>query len=330
MNKTTKQHKVLNLQFFANPTNGEIIRKGATLATGQTDGMLNPEQSRKFMQMVFDDSSFLSELRHEMRGATKGTIEKLGVGRRILRKKVEGTAPVTGDLVEPVLSAVPYSTTDIVVGAEISEKFLRENIEREGFEDVFMGMIASQVRVDLLDLVFNGDTSDTGADSAFVSIINGYLEQLGTGSNVLDAATLNGGAFTDDMFTGALKVLPTKYFNRQNYKWMANTKTYLTWLEYLKQKETTAGDMAILNGQNLNPLGIQWKEIPNFPDGKIVLADPKNLAVVNTYDIKLRKTDQGRDAVMKDMRYYAVHLDVDAIIMEKDAIVVVDNIPLTV
>lgn len=315
---------------MVNISNNQIIRKGRVLATGKTDGMLNPEQSKRFMKMVFDDSSFLGELRHEMRGSTKGTIEKLGVGRRILRKKVEGDAPIEGDLVEPVLSAVPYSTTDIVLGAEISEKFIRENIEKEGFEEVFMGMIAQQVRVDLLDLVFNGDTSYTGADSAFLTILDGYIKGLATGSHILDAATLQGGKFTDDMFTGALKLLPTKYFNRANYKWIANTNTYITWLEYLKQKETTAGDMAILNGQNFNPLGIGWKEVPNFPDGKIILADPKNLTVVNTYDIKIRKTTEGRDAVMKDMRYYAVHLDADAIIMEKDAIVIISNVPLTV
>lgn len=311
-------------------SNGQVIQKGAVLATGKTDGMLNPEQSQKFMQMVFDDSSFLGELRHEMRGATKGTIEKLGIGRRMLRKKIEGNAPLDGDLAEPILSAVPYSTTDMVLGAEISEKFIRENIEREGFEQVFMGMIAEQVRVDLLDLVFNGDTGYTGNDSAFLTIMDGAIKGLETDSHILDAATLQGGNFTDDMFTGALKLLPTKYFNRSQYKWIANTKTYITWLEYLKQKETTAGDMAILNGQNFNPLGIAWKEVPNFPDGKIILADPKNFTVVNTYDIKIRKTTEGRDAVMKDMRYYAIHLDADSIIMEKDAIVTINNVPLTV
>lgn len=313
-----------------NLSNNQIIKKGRTLAGGQTDGMLNPEQSKKFMQMVFDDSSFLGELRHEMRGATKGTIEKLGIGRRMLRSKIEGDAPLEGDLAEPVLSSVPYSTVDMVLGAEISEKFIRENIEGEGFEEIFMGMIAQQVRLDLLDLVFNGDTDYTGVDSAFLTIMDGVIKGLATDSHILDATTLGGGNFTDDMFTGALKLLPTKYFNRQNYKWIANTKTYITWLEYLKQKETTAGDMAILNGQNFNPLGIGWKETPNFPDGKIILADPKTFAVINTYDIKIRKTTEGRDAVMKDMRYYAIHLDADSIIMEKDAIVVIDNVPLTV
>lgn len=313
-----------------NLSNQQAINKGATLAGGQESGMLNPEQSRAFVNMVFDDSSFLGELRHEMRGATKGTIEKLGVGRRMLRKKVEGVSLKNDDLVEPILSAVPYSTNDIVLAAEISEKFIRENIEREGFEDIFMGMLAEQVRVDLLDLGFNGDVDDLGDDRTFLTIMNGFVKGLTTGSHILDAATLQEGKFTDDMFTRALKLLPTKYFNRQNYKWIANTNTYITWLEYLKQKETTAGDMAILNGQKLNPLGIEWKEVPNFPDGKIILADPKNLTIVNTYDIKIRKTTEGRDAVMKDMRYYAIHLDADSIIMEKDAVVTIDNVPTEV
>jgi hypothetical protein len=312
---------------MGNYSNQAIINKGRTLATGQTNGMLNPEQSEKFMQMVFDDSSFLGQLRHEMRRSTKGTIEKLGVGRRLLRKKTEGEMPLEKDWVEPVLGAVPYSTVDIVLGAEISEKFIRENIEREGFEDTFMGMIAQQVKVDLLDLVFNGDTAATGDDAAFLTIVDGINKKLSNGSHILDAATLAGGKFTDDIFTKALKILPTKYFNRANYRWIANTKTYLTWIEYLKRKETTAGDMAILNGQNFNPLGINWAEVPNFPDGKIILADPKNFTVVNTYDIKLRKTIEGKEAVMRDTRYYAIHLDVDPIILEKEAVVVIDKVP---
>ncbi len=320
----------INIQLFASPSNATMIQKGRTLAAGQTDGMLNPEQSDKFMQMVFDDSSFLGEIRHEMRQSTRGTIEKLGIGRRLLRKKQEGELVPEADYAEPILSAVPYSTVDMVLGAEISEKFIRENIEKEGFEDVFMGMIADQVRLDLLDLYFTGDIADVSGDAAFLTIMDGLSKKLGTGSNIVDAAAINAGAFSDDIFTQALKALPTKYFNRNNYKWICNSNTYLTWIEYLKQKQTTAGDMAILSGEKFNPLGIGFKEIPNFPDGKIILADPKNFTAVTTYDMKLRKTVEGKEAVMRDTRFYAIHLDSDIIVLEKEAIVVVDNVPLSV
>ena len=33
---------------------------------------------------------------------------------------------------------------------------------------------------------------------------------------------------------------------------------------------------------------------------------------------------------MRDTRYYALHMDIDPIIMEKDAIVVIENIPETI
>lgn len=328
--KTKDKLNGINVQLFASPSNAQIIEKGRTLATGQTDGMLNPEQSEKFMKMVFDNSSFLGELKHEMRKSTRGTIEKLGIGRRLLRKKQEGDLIPEADYVEPILSAVPYSTVDMVLGAEVSEKFIRENIEKEGFEDVFMGMVADQVRLDLLDLYFAGDTADISADAPFLTIIDGLNKKLSTGSNIVDASTISAGVFTDDIFTQSLKALPTKYFNRNNYKWICSSNTYLTWIEYLKQKQTTAGDMAILSGDKFKPLGIDFAEVPNFPENKIILADPKNFTAVTTYDMKLRKTVEGKEAVMRDTRYYAIHLDSDIIVLEKEAVVVVDNVPLTI
>jgi len=311
-------------------SNQEVINKGRTFATGQTNGMLNPEQSETFMKMVFDDSTFLGELNHQMRRATKGTIEKLGIGRRVLRPKAEGEMLDQKDWAEPILGAVPYSTEDMTLMAEVTEKFIRENIEKEGFEDSFMAMIAKQIGVDLLDLVFNGDKEAIGEDAAFLNIVDGFIKQLKTGANTLDAAILAGGDFTDDIFTTAVKVLPSKYFNPASYRWIANPKTYITWIEYLKQKETTAGDMAILSGENLNPLKVKWAAVPNFPENKIILADPKNLTIVNTYDIKIRKTTEGVEAIGRDTRYYAVHLDVDAIILEKEAITVINNVPTSV
>lgn len=327
--ESSKLNKI-NIQLFASPSNAQIIQKGRTLAQGQTDGMLNPEQSDKFMKMVFNDSSFLGELRHEMRQSTRGTIEKLGIGRRLLRKKQEGELIPEADYAEPILSAIPYSTVDMVLGAEVSEKFIRENIEKEGFEDVFMGMIADQVRLDLLDLYFTGNTDDVSGDAPFLTIMDGLSKKLGTGSNIVDASAINSGAFSDDIFTQALKALPKKYCNRKKYKWLCSSNTYLTWIEYLKQKQTTAGDMAILTGDKFSPLGIQFEEIPDFPDDKIILADPKNFAAVTTYDMKLRKTVEGKEAVMRDTRFYAIHLDSDIIVLEKEAVVVVDNVPLSV
>ena len=51
----------------------------------------------------------------------------------------------------------------------------------------------------------------------------------------------------------------------------------------------------------------------------ILLTDPKNLIVVNTYGIKVRRTTEGKEAVMMDKRFYVIHFDYDPIIEETDA-----------
>lgn len=309
-------------------SNGNIIKKAAVTTAGRTDGMLNPEQSKAFIKMLFDDSSFLGELSHETRKSVKGTIEKLGIGRRLLRKQQEATDTLSGKGVDPVIGSVPYNCTDVLLGAEISEKFFRENIEQEGFEATFMAMIASQVKVDMLDLAFNGDSAVAAddPDHDFLSIDDGIVKQLETGSHILDASTL-GATFTDSIFTGAIRALPSKYFDKNKYRWIANNDMYIRWIEYLKKRNTAAGDMAILNGTNINPLDVQWRIVPNFPNNKIILADPKNFEIVNTYDIQLRKTIEGKEAVYRDMRFYALHLNMDTIILEKDAVISIDKIP---
>ena len=56
---------------------------------------------------------------------------------------------------------------------------------------------------------------------------------------------------------------------------------------------------------------------PSLGDDKIILTDPKNLVVVNTYDMKIRKTTEGKEAIMQDKRLYVCHMDYDAIIRKK-------------
>lgn len=71
--------------------NSTIIRKAA-IATGTlSSGLLNPEQARKFIQQTFDATNLGGLVRHEMRTAKTGEIDKIGIGKRILRKKTENT-----------------------------------------------------------------------------------------------------------------------------------------------------------------------------------------------------------------------------------------------
>ena len=63
-----------------------------------------------------------------------------------------------------------------------------------------------------------------------------------------------------------------------------------------------------------------------MPDNKIMLTDPKNLIVINTYDMRIRKTTEGKEAIMQDKRFYVIHFDFDTIIEEIDATAIITNL----
>ena len=70
-------------------SNRAIIRKAAIETGSLSSGLLNPEQARKFIQQTFEATNLNSLIRHEMRTAKTGEIDKIGIARRILRKKTE-------------------------------------------------------------------------------------------------------------------------------------------------------------------------------------------------------------------------------------------------
>lgn len=303
-------------------SNAELLEKidTGTLAGG---GLLNPEQSKEFLRMTFQATPFSQLHRKETKVAKTGEIDKIAIGGRLLRKKTEGTDDNYRAGI--ATSKVSYSTVAVRLPWEITEETIRQNIEGESFEDTVMTMMTTQLGIDLEDLHFNGDTAST---DPFISINDGWLKQIrtGAGAHVVDC-TADTGFGKDTLFKG-LAALPNKY-RGPNVRWLMSPTRRLKWLEYLTQRSTPAGDAALIGaGDQVNkPLGYAIVEVPSLPDNVILITDPQNFIVVNTYDIRIRKTTEGREAVMQDKRLYVIHLDDDPVIQELDACVLIDNIP---
>lgn len=124
-----------------------------------------PEQARKFIQQTFDATNLGGLVRHEMRTAKTGEIDKIGIASRIVRKKTENTDD--GYRAGINTSAVNYATTAVRLPWEITEKTLRENIEGQNFEQITTNLMTTQLGVDMEDLYLNGDedASDAAAFS---------------------------------------------------------------------------------------------------------------------------------------------------------------------
>ena len=109
------------------PNNRQIVKDTLTTA-GVTSGLLNPEQSRRFIQQTFEATPLQGLIRHEMRRAKTGEIDKIGIASRILRKKTENVDD--GYRAKPNFASVPYACTPVRLPWEITEETLRDAIYR--------------------------------------------------------------------------------------------------------------------------------------------------------------------------------------------------------
>lgn len=301
--------------------NKAIIEKAAITTSSLTAGLLNPEQSKQFLKQVFDSTPLMDAIRRELRKSRTGEIDKIGIARRILRKKTENTDDDYRAGVDT--SKVEYATTAVRLPWEISGETLRENIEGNNFESVVTDLMSRQVGIDLEDLSINGDEdASPGDDYDFLKINNGWIKQIEEGGHVYDAT--DAGGMSIEMFYKALGELPNKY-NDGQLRWIMSPRRAQDWEMYLLNQVITAGG-SVPDSLYESPAKIPALICANMPDDKILLTNPKNLIVVNTYNMQIRKTNEGKEAVLKDMTYYVIHLDFDPVIEELDATAIIKGI----
>lgn len=304
-------------------SNRGIIRKaaGALTTAGVSSGLLNPEQSRQFMRQAMEATPLTQLVRHEMRRARSGEVDKIGIAGRILRGKTENTDD--GYRAKPTFGQVDYQTVAVRLPWEITEETLRENIEGQGLEATITNLMTRQVGIDQEDLCLNGDTAteSTDPDYDFLKLNDGWIKQIAAGGHVVDHASAG---MSLDVFYKALRSLPNKY-NNGRLRWIMSPHRQQEWERYILDKAVTVGGI-ISDRRVENPCSIPAIAAPAMPDDKLLLVDPKNLIVVNTYDMKIRKTTEGKDAVMQDKRFYVIHFDFDTIVEELDAAAIVTNL----
>lgn len=307
------------------PSNAQIINKAGSAITtsGLAHGNLNPEQARKFIQQTFEATNLGPLVRHVMRTAKSGEVDKIGIASRIIRGKTENTDD--GYRANVTTSVIEYACKAVRLPWEVTEETLRENIEGQQLESIITNLMTTQLGVDLEDLYLNSDeaTESTAADYDFLKLNDGWIKQISNSGHLFDAK--DEASMTLDIFYKTLQKMPNKY-NNGKLRWMMSPKRAQEWELYLLNQVIGKGG-AVPESVYTKPVNIPTVACPSMSDDKIILTDPKNLIVVNTYDMKLRKTTEGKEAIMQDKRFYVCHLDFDPIIEELNATAMITNLP---
>lgn len=303
--------------------NRTLVTKAAIETSIVTDGLLQPYQAKRFLQQTFDVTPLMQSVRHVMRTEKSGEIDKIGIGRRKLRAKVENVDD--GYRATPDFGSIHYETKAVRLPWEITEETIRQNIEGENFEATVTNLMTSQVGVDTEDLLINGDEeiSKDDPDYDFLKLNDGILKLIKNGGHVIDVSGSDDMAM--EMFYKAVAAVPNR-FNNGRLRWLMSPTRAQQWELFLLNKVINNGG-AVPETLYKSPVAIPSMQVPNLANDVVILCEPQNIIEVNTYTTKIRKDATSKDAIMQDKRFYVIHFDFDALIEELDATAVITGLP---
>lgn len=311
-------------------TNGQIINNNiqkSTIVTTMDGPALNYEQVDAFTTMAYESNNFLRGIRQINRISSKGTIDKIGVTGRNLRSKKENV--MANNTVGFQMPQVPYSVEPVVLPFEITEEFIRQTqrVRNQNAEEIIMSAMARNYGENMQDIGFNGDTAtpDTDPDYEFLKINDGWLKLARTTGNYIDWGTL-----TDSQKKGVLfeveRAIATRYRSGGTFKFFMHPNTYSKRLQKLAEKDTSASIQLQITGGVKKVNSYDVEEVWSMPEGAILFTYQSNFVMDHTYDMQIRKTTEGKEAIYADKRFYAIHSDFDPIFEEPKAVAYVEGV----
>lgn len=240
-------------------------------------GILNPEQSRQFIEYIFEQQVLARDGRRVTMRANTAELEKLNVGERVIRAAAQADATFANAAV--TFTKVEVTTKKIRLDWEVSSEALEDNIEGAGLEDHLVRTMTRAFANDLEDLAINGTGSGT---NAFLNILEGFVAKEVTGNS----ATY--GTDVEDL-QGLVLAMPRKFrAARSGMKFYADTETVAEIINGLGSSGNLNTERIVervIDGQAPQTLGapIQYRvlgipllEVPLMPAGFVSLTFPEN------------------------------------------------------
>ena len=322
----------------------EKVIRTTEVASG-SGGLLNPEQSNRFIDYMWDATVLGSQVRTVRMKSDTVDIDKIGVGERLMRVATE--AVDTGVNAGATFSKISLTTKKLRLDWELSSESLEDNIEGDALEDHIARLMANAAGNDLEDLAINGDDTLTG--DPLLKAFDGWSVLAQASGHVIDHA---GSALNRAAFNKALKAMPRKYLQRRNgLKFFTGSNLIQDYLYSLSQSSSSLiqpeamVQQVIQNGpvRTEGPagfttgyaFGVPVQEVPLFTEtktgsysgasgqhGDLWLTFPQNMLWGVKREIQVFREFKPK----KDTIEYTMYTRVGVQIENADAFVVVKNI----
>lgn len=282
-------------------TNEEInalVAKAAILTS--TGGQLSAQQASDFVNLMTDQTPVLQEMQVISDIETSYTVDGLEFGSPVIRKPAETTTSDGGDPRDPDMPRLTLQPVKFQADVDISYDFIRKNVSRENAEEEINAAIAKRIGMDVVNLVFNGDTTlaDDTAQNKALRIIDGFIKQVKADADVNDfvvaASPTYVGAGSE--FGKALAAIPKEYRdNRMALRHFASIDTLDAYEDEIADRPTGAAD-AVLFGSDAVQQHKRVKIVTpfGFPNNTHLSTVGSNLVVGFGRNMKMYRQEQHR------------------------------------
>ena len=326
---------------FGSATGGTGVHVASENGNG---GLLNPEQSARFLDYMFDATVIGKVARTVRMKSDTAEIDRMSVGEKLMKLATEADNTAANSGV--TFSKISLTTKKLRMDWELSTESLEDNIEGADLEDHIARLMATQAGNDIEDVILNGDT--TLSSDALYKSFDGVVKKAKASGRVVDAA---GAAVSREVFNKALKAMPRKYKQRRgDLRFLAGSNLIQDFLyaNSIGTNQTIPQDIAssVIRG-GVAPLGgpagyvapfafgIPIVEVPLLSEtqtgthsgaagshGDVHLTFPNNVVIGIKRDVTVYRFFWPR----KDSIEYTMYTRVGVQIEQADAWVVVKNV----
>lgn len=298
-----------------------------TLAGGT--GVLAPEQAAKFLQIAVQQQVIAPDANVVVHTAPKWQQPKAFFGGRVLAAGTESTRLSSGQQANPTLQNVEISTNLLRGEVPVSDEFLEDNIEREGFADTLMELIASAVGRDLEELYIRGDTTSTDTYLAVLNALIFAFQQAGT--HTVSATPI--GQDYQTLFLTMLEAMPIQ-FRRDptQLRFYVPVTVADGYRNQIASRGTPLGDEYLMGSRPLAYGGVPVLPVPmmigtgvgNNTDAgnKILLTHPKNIYIGFRRQVRIETFRDPREGTTS----FVVTVRTDVKLGHIDASVIATNV----
>lgn len=311
-------------------SNENLMRADLAIADLNTNGgLLLPEQSNAFIDLILDQPTILPQVRVIRMNAPQVKINRIGFGSRILRAAVQsGGANDNGsndryvraaDRAKPTTSQITLTDSEVIAEVRLPYEVLEDNIEGQSLESHIMRLIAERAALDLEELFLWGDTT---SGDAYLALQDGMLKRAT--AHIVDNASAG---VSPDTFVNAMLALPQKYLRylpqMRGFVSVANTIKYR---QVVSKRITGYGDAAMQDNIPLTAQGLKIEGAPSLAMDNVgasgLVTFPQNLlwGIRRDISVETDKDIRSREYIIVLTLRIATQID------DSDAVVKITNI----